>query len=470
VGAEHPLVTAQRNAGNRAVARMMVQRTLQEAYRPFPKLTLEQLWHICTIVNKNLWVGPDDEMTLESAWSAAGDLKDTLNDREWELWKTCEDYGAEIEKVRWLTQLRTRFADKTRGLALHNMDRNAATIKAEGKRLGLAIGGEAAPAPTEESDKLVAEQQRAAEQIMKAKEALRGLRTLNVGYHEPSYADPTTPTTSPPGGVDVEPRKPMTYDPVTRPPRPSEQGDGMPSWDTVNGVHQDILKSVSRIANSNPAIYALIATRPPDEKTGLGDTDVITGKDLASVRATIGTSFQTLLENIAKTRAAIESRDLGFEDLVPVHERIYATDKDYANRFVKAAAQDYVAEEGSNADKANMLIGAAAIALIAAVEIGTAGAASPVIGALIGLTASTAGAVSSWSQWSTLDTAAKSTVSDDTAVVTKEQADSALLSALIDSATALLDVYGAAKAIKGAAGAAKVAALEARQQARTHLA
>jgi hypothetical protein len=460
---------------------MMIQRTLEEAinakdadalkaYRPFPKLTLEQLWHICTIVHKNVWVGPDDEMTLESAWTAAGDLKDTLNDREWELWKTSEEYGAEVRNVPWLKELRTTFADKTRALALRNMERNTATIKAEGERLGLAIGGEAAPAPTEESDKLVAEQQKAAEQIMKAKEALRGLRTLRVGYHEPSYADPTTPTTSPPGGVDAEPRKPMTYDPITRPPLPPEQGDGMPSWDTVNGVHQDILKSISRIANSNPAVYALMATRPPDNDTGLGDTDILTKKDLTAVRTQLGASFQTLLENIAKTRAAIESRDLGFADLVPVHDRIYATDQHYTNRFGKAAAQDYVDDEGSSAAKANELIGAAAIALIAAVEIGTAGAASPVIGALIGLTASTAGAVSSWSQWSTLDTAAKSTVSDDTAVVTKEQADSALLSALIDSAAALLDVYGVGKAIKGGAAAAKVAALEARQQARTQLA
>ena len=95
--------------------------------RPFSSLNAQQLWDICDAVMTNVWVGPDDEVTLEQAWTAY--QPGNLTEADFRYWKKCEDRGAEVRNVPWLHELRTNFAQKTRDRAETNLDKNAETIK-----------------------------------------------------------------------------------------------------------------------------------------------------------------------------------------------------------------------------------------------------------------------------------------------------------------------------------------------------
>ena len=230
------------------------------------------------------------------------------------------------------------------------------------------------------------------------------------------------------------------------------------------------LQGLAETLNRNPALYALVAldTNKPLSRGG-SDALAAPGQSPAEVRKKIAEALSSVIENISKTRAAINDKSLGFEAMLPVQERLYSTDKVYSKPFAHAAAKGFVEEQSGDAASGNTLISLAAMALILAVEIGTAGAATPLIGALIGLTASGAAAADSWNQWAKLDNAARSTVSDAGAVVRPEQAEQALQAALIATIMALMDVYGAGKAAR-AASLARVAGLEASLAAKKELA
>jgi len=255
----------------------------------------------------------------------------------------------------------------------------------------------------------------------------------NVSVSE--WTVPPWGTGSPPAG-DQKTTEIATFDPAAPPYERPRPGEAMGSYETVMAMHQNINSQINTIANANPAIYALMAT---------GNTDALVGADLTEVRAALTAGLLKVLDNITKTTAASNSQDLGWQDLQPVHQRLFESDPTYQKPFEQAAARGYVEEESGNADNASTLMTVA----------------------VIGLTASTATAADSWQQWSKLETAAQSTVSDSTAVVSKDQVDAASLKAIVDTAFALLDVFGLGKAARSAASVAKVASFEASLAVRT---
>ncbi len=192
--------------------------------RPFSSLNAQQLWDICDAVMKNVWVGPDDEVTLEQAWTAY--QPGNLTEADFRYWKKCEDRGAEVRNVPWLHELRTNFAQKTRDRAETNLDKNAETIKNEAKRLGLGVDGSTPAPPSQENDELLSQQRLLAFEIKDAKDRINDLTHLNVGYNQkaefgdssrPGGAEPTTevapfkpgspPKEGPhPGGQDADVR------------------------------------------------------------------------------------------------------------------------------------------------------------------------------------------------------------------------------------------------------------------------
>jgi hypothetical protein len=62
--------------------------SLLKPHRPFTSIGLEQGRKICRLVidHKFLWVGRDDEITLESAWRAMAPHQDQMTDKDWALW------------------------------------------------------------------------------------------------------------------------------------------------------------------------------------------------------------------------------------------------------------------------------------------------------------------------------------------------------------------------------------------------
>lgn len=430
--------------------------SLLTPHRPFTSISAEQGRKICRLVidHSFLWVGRDDEKTLESAWRAMAPHQDALTEQDWSLWKECAKHGAEIKYVPWMQDLRTAFADKVREKALRNLDANVKAVEAEAKRLGVGLNGAPEPGATLESSAAVAEQQQLAKALKEVPARLSALRGLNVGYGPPEPGAPRDDKSLPVAGPSDPHLKPVvTFDPEHAPhsrPTPDPNPDlGIANYETVLAVYNETVQTSARILSKNPALYALSAR---------GGTDPLLQQDAAASRRSLATALQDVMDNATTTRKNIESRALSVADMTPVHRSLYASDPAYQKLFPKKLAADYLQEQAADAEAGAKLVSLVTLALIAAVEIGTAGAATPVIGAVISLAASSGTALTSWNEWAKLESAAKSTVSNESSIVNQDQADDAKLNALVATAMALLDVYGAAKVGRVASAASSQAA------------
>ncbi len=472
------VVAMQRAAGNAAVASLLtstepvVQRdnekkpldevlagkdpSLLKPHIPFTSITIDQGRKICRLVidHSFLWVGRSDEVMLEEAWRALSPHRDTLTEQDWALWKECADHGANIKYVPWLRDLQTSFADKVREQAQRNVDANLKLVEAEAKRLGLGLNGAPEPAATPESNAAVAEQQKLAKAMKEVPAKLTALRGIAVGYGPPQPGAERDQKSSPVAGTPDPLLKPLvTFDaehaPHSRPTPDPNPELGMANYETILAVHNDLVQTSGRILDKNPALFAMRAR---------GSTDSLIDQDAAGARRSMTAALQDVLDNAATTKANIESRSLSFASMTPVHHSVSATDPLYQKPFPKKAAADYLKEEADDAAAGAKLVTLVTLALIAAVEIGTAGAATPVIGAVISLAASTGTAAASWNEWDKKETGAKSAASNATSIVDQGQADDAKMEALVATAMALIDVYGAAKAGRAATAAAQQAA------------
>ncbi|RLK61374.1 hypothetical protein CLV68_1913 [Actinokineospora cianjurensis] len=455
--------------GNAAVSRMVVQRSgekkpldevlvgtdasLLREHRPFGGISLDQGRKICRLVldHSFLWVGREEEITLESAWRAMSAYRDGLTEQDWALWKECADHGAEVKFIPWMNDLRTGFGDRVRERAAGNVEANTRAIEAEAKRLGIGLNGE----PVAGNDVAIEEQKRLAQQIKDAQARLAALRRLNVGYGPPQPGAQRDGDSSPIGGSPVPvPRPLVTFDPQNPPTTRSvpdpDPALGIANYETVLAVHTELTQTSARILNKNPALYALAAR---------GGTDPLLQQDTNAARNALTAALKDVLSNAAKTKSDIQSRALDFADMTPVHRQVLAADPAYQQLFPQKLAADSVQEHAEDAAAGSKLVGLVTLALIVAVEVGTAGAATPIV-AVISLASSAGTAAASWNEWAKLETAAKSTVTDQNSIVTQEQADDAMLGALVATAAALLDVYGLGKAMRTSTQAVK--ALESR--------
>ena len=195
---------------------------------------------------------------------------------------------------------------------------------------------------------------------------------------------------------------------------------------------------MARTINAHPALFAFVTleTQDPHARGG-SDVVAVQGQTPAQARQKIEAAFIQLTDNIAKTKAAIDGGGVGFEALKPVQEKLYGTHPQWSTGFGKAMGRAQVADAGGEKAAGQLLLTLGAAALIIAVEIGSAGAATPLIGALIGLTASGVQAADSWNQWAKLDTASKTAASPGGSVVLPKDAEEAEHDALVDTAFAL---------------------------------
>ncbi|GAS91534.1 hypothetical protein [Mycolicibacterium brisbanense] len=499
------LMALQRTAGNLAVSRMLagtsqtqvVQRadegnpkTLDEAiktgdsgslkpFRPFPPINSQQLLSICNIVLTNAWVGPDDESTLEEAWKAYGH-QPSMTQADYDMWKRCEDRGAEIHNVPWMKIMESDFAWATRDLADRNLENNAKHISDEAGRLGVAVDGGAPVAPSAAQDAAMTEQQQLAKRVTDLKESMQNLLKLDVGYAEGPVPVPApeTPTDSAPPagapGTQEQLRRHFTFKPGEKPPFTPEGNEQSPmaNNDQVQAAYNGLEKAINRILNQNPALYALASIGGDVSGVSSGapaaqGQPATQGHSLEEARVQIGGAFTKILDNIKETRANITTQSLGFQHLLPVHEKLYGSK--YPNTFDREFLKAYVVDEKGSEESMKAALGFATMALIIAVEIGTGGAATPVIGALIGAASSSAVAANSWDQALQQGAASKTGFNDDSAVVSKEEANDAETTAALDTAAALLDVFMLGHAAMSGVAAARVAGLMAAEEVTAKL-
>ena len=302
-----------------------------------------------------------EESILEEAWSSRG--PDGLKEQDFSLWKSCVNRGADVKNVFWLRELRAQFATDTRERARENLQKNQQTVEKEASRLGVTLGGGPQLPGSPEADAALKEQQQQASDLKDAKDVLQKLRAIVVGYDP----DPALGGTSRPGGAPDEATKdrvPAQFDPEKPPQFPPNPGEHMASWGEIAAVHKDLTLKVSDTLNRNPALYALMAA-DTNKPTAAGGSDALAvpNQSAGDARAKLGQAFGEVLDDIKKTQDAINGNDLGFQDMHPIHQTFFSTHPTYSKPFPKAAAQDYVVDEGGKAETAGLAVTVAVMVL-----------------------------------------------------------------------------------------------------------
>jgi hypothetical protein len=223
----------------------------------------------------------------------------------------------------------------------------------------------------------------------------------------------------------------------------------MPPWEAVNTQYQAVSQLIAKYAADYPALFAMMR-----EDSGL--EKFVGGETPEEAQLKIGDALNTVLGNIRKTRAALQTDDLDYQDLKPIHQQLFDgkrkgpnTSTDWSKNYEKWVGNYDVKDHEMTEFWITLgLGGVAAVAFIVA-EIATAGTATFFIAAGVGLTAGATQAAMSWEKYDDLATAAEANVREDLKLVDKSQADAALVNAVLDTAFLFLDIYGPAKAARG---------------------
>ena len=200
----------------------------------------------------------------------------------------------------------------------------------------------------------------------------------------------------------------------------------------------------------SPALAMMSEKHDPKQTEGTADAD------LAKARKDIGKGLKELMDRIENAVPLVGSK-IDYEDLVPIHTQLFAGGKgasgqNWSDPVEQAVAKQYVKK--ADAERLLASLGLGALSAAAFILAPFTGGATLVALLAVGVGASAANAAMSWNRWDKLSTAAAATgVSPKYAIISKEQADSALITAIIDTAFALIDIAGATKALKAGAAA-----------------
>jgi len=234
----------------------------------------------------------------------------------------------------------------------------------------------------------------------------------------------------------------------------------MPQHAEVQAIYDSVTAGIKRRANSSAAVYSMLSG---------GSLEDFAKAEGAEARQKLEANLRGSLEGIKKTRLNLQPPNpaLGFENLMPVHERLFSGGEKpvWTKPFPKALAKDYIADEHGNEAKLAALMGVAAL-ILTVVSFGTGAAAIAALATVIGAVSSATAAAGSIQQASAVGGAAKAGQSDDLALVTAEQAESAQTEAVINTALAFIDLYGVAKGVRALGAArASVAGFRAAEEA-----
>jgi hypothetical protein len=462
-GTPDGVIALQRTAGNRAVSRMLVARITDEdlAARSDPTggLSGRQLierairtrdtddikavsdWSLATnteritligILLDQRWVGPSDELSLEAMWGSFGDRLPQMVDQNAELWKQCLDRGMDPSGIPAAERYRSSFERDVKAVARGYMQTNLEYVDGEFARLGLRTpAGPASPTRATEVELHRQGTQELAQHAQRALEAQDQMRQLVVGWEhfgtsregEPGY-------------------RRATFDPDHRPDEHDLGGGaGAPphAWEEVKAQWDRSVAVLAAIGAQSPTVYAAIAGGERGDVAALG------GNDPRAAAATAERLLSTTRSNIVATMPKLDSGDLDWRDLKPIHAQLYAghaaaSGISWRGEFAKSIGEDVIGDHETQEFWISLGLGTLAAAAFIVAEIATAGSATALIAAGVGVGASGAQAVRSWENWEDLATAARSAASEETQLVAGGQADAALLGAILDTVFAALDL------------------------------
>jgi len=374
-----------------------------------------------------------------------------------------------------ITEIRQAFRAHVQGLASVYLRDNEKIVVAELDKLGLGEKPDTSEEGKAKQQARLKATQDAAATLRQYRRLQAQLRELPVGYTEavPHSTPKYSPNPNIQGPEQKEPQANASYspdvwvlyDPGGPPPVPPKAGQDppMPKWEDVDASFQKANKVIADILAEFPVLYAAMAD---DESSGWGDPnnpDAAVGRIARQpeedARKTVGEALHDVKDRITGTAGKIGTR-IKYFDLKPLQEQLYSgTAK--ANIvaaglgqevWTKGSAQWFAKRITKDDDEQNQLE--------QLLEVTTLLAAAFILGPLVGPElaivlragsyATSAGiAARDWSDYLTKAAAAKTNLTDDTAIMDKGTVNEAKSAAFMSTVFLMLDLFKAARLLKG---------------------
>lgn len=362
------------------------------------------------------WAGPLDESAMERIWDSFGAGIQGVAEANFALWEGCIARGAELHSIGAVAALRTRFENDTKQRARDYMARNLTSVHGEIEAMGLEASAPNEAVRNDQDDRLAFVQQILVE-VGRAQQFAAGLREIPVGYDTiPNYSD--MPSFGPDEVVS-------RFDPNTQPTRASTE-PGFSSWDAVKTNWDRVQAVLTGYSAMSPTVHLAIR----DNRV-----DALAQASPQQARTEMATQLRETETKIRETQPKIDSGDLDWRDLQPIHGQLYAEQ----GRFYRTIGQGVIGDHEGMQTLLAIGGGVLSGALFVVAEIASGGLATV---ALVGGVATSASmAARSWEQWEDLAVAARASTSPETALVSQGQADAALVAAILDTVFAFLDGF-----------------------------
>jgi hypothetical protein len=411
-------------------------------------------------IHSNIWVGPLDELKLGRLWSSFGSALPQVYDANVGLWNESRDRGMDLTDIGILNLARGELGSEVRGIALEYLAKNMTDATNAEKELGFDQAADQPPsADVVERRQDVAW---AAVQLQELRKVKGRLEMQYTGFVE--LPDRTDREGNNFGGL-----WPTRFSPGRPPdiawndPRGASANvqQQMVPYEEVNTHWKAVTGALLALADEHPVLFTALR----EDKLGQVSGEDPTDDPVGSMR----TILTTMKASIRETQDNITSGSLDWQKLKPIHRQLLEGERKgkhpWNHPVYKAAAKELVGDYETASTVADIGIGLAAAVMFLFASAATGGAAALFL--LGGLGLGAANAAAKWKNYDELKDAAQSAASSKTELVGKDQVDSALLDAILESAFFALDAWQAGKAgVKLAAGAvakragAKAAAVE----------
>ncbi|HYI19111.1 MAG TPA: hypothetical protein VD836_10405 [Solirubrobacteraceae bacterium] len=370
-----------------------------------------------------------------SGW-AIGRVWKSFGERMWEvalanrkLFETCLQRAPDLIYFEdgW-GGMRERFKNAVEGRVRDNLAANRAYVCDEMDQMGIRAPQPGMQLPQEIGDRGLREAQIAAERVAKAQDGMARTRNIPVGTKYEVYGH---------GPEAMTMEETAYFDPAKKPQNPG--GPGNQDWDAVKKEYDKLDLFIKQAMAQSPALFALV-------ESGGKAAGEFAGMSPEEARAKLQPLLQALIGKIDEADGLV-GEDLDYREMGPVIEQLLGTPEwsgEMEKRLIKATLWKH------NRDKMLRSLGLSALSALGFLFATFAtGGAAVFIGAAVGVGASaTQAGLSIEDYYDKAKAREARTGNAQLDIMSQESVDSAFTQAVLDSALALIDVWGGVGAIR----------------------
>ena len=441
---------------------------------------LNKVLQLIDLLNGEGSVWGRDARAMKLLWLSVGtSFKEVAGKDGGSRWKTSlskvSSLGDDVPEAKLIKE---QFAKDVKAVAKSYLQKNDKTVRDEMKRLGLSESEtETAQPSTKEQADAMQNVQSLASAVADLQKARDSLSQIIVGRRNASPSNEQDELTcgiqhyNNQDGIDEDDQSKYeksqkfyneygggddsipalkheckvseTFDPNKEPDYPLREGEKGQKWEDVNKIYQRLSNDIADIANQSPAVYALIGQggRNPAAEAATANASP------EKARSIISKAMREVLKNIKDTTPKIDSDDLDYRDLTPIHAQLFSGMKaesgtTWSDVVPHTIAKDIV--KGHEATQALIKLGLQTLAAMAflVAEVASAGTATFFIAAAVSVGAAGADVAISAEKYEDLAKASKTNVSDKTSIISQGQVDAAQLDLELAAVAALLIAAG----------------------------